>query len=76
MKEVEEQQDIGRKTEDLSIYLPDKNMPITENIKHRRTGINSLNQKIVARQNKNIRNGGAAEQNVKNESRHLQREGK
>ena len=41
---------IGRKTEELSIYLPDKNRPISDNIKHREAGINALNQKINEKQ--------------------------
>lgn len=42
--------DIGRKTEELSAYLPDRDMPIAEKIKQREDGINALNQKIAARQ--------------------------
>ncbi|SEG00553.1 hypothetical protein SAMN04487934_10685 [Eubacterium ruminantium] len=58
--------DIGRKTEDLSTTLPDRYMPIAENIKHRQAGINSLNQKIAAQQNMDRRNNNQAAQPADN----------
>ncbi|MCR5748564.1 MAG: hypothetical protein K6G03_12720 [Lachnospiraceae bacterium] len=51
---------IGRKTEELSIYLPDKEMPLAENIKHREAEIKTLREKVNVKamnRNANVRNG-------------------
>jgi len=55
---------IGQKTEELSAYLPDKTMPISENIKRREAGISSLNQKIDAMQGLIIQNDNPVPQPV------------
>ena len=46
--------DMGRKTEELSAYLADRDLPLDKNIQRREEGINSLTQKIAARQNLNV----------------------
>lgn len=50
--------DLGRKTEALSAYLPDRDLPIREGIEQREKALHALDQKLEARQGLIMQNDG------------------